>query len=212
MRCVAGGGKVLVSSMKKLRIINLGRSLGSLPALALAGALCLSMTGPALADFESAMAAYEEGSYQEAQTEFEALATAGDERAEPYLERIREKLGDDQQTDEAGTTTLMDSISSFFSGSDRPSIDSKSKSATRDTGSFFTGESPEGASGGKPADWEPWSPFDQSVDRAPPPSPVSDVVNPQRRSIWSTIFHLPGDATVIGLQYVAQSLSADNLS
>jgi uncharacterized membrane protein YphA (DoxX/SURF4 family) len=35
---------------------------------------------------------------------------------------------------------------------------------------------------------------------------------PERRSIWSTVFHLPGDATVIGLQYVAQFLDADTLS
>ncbi len=69
--------------MNKLRTLSLGRSLGSVSALVLAGALCLFMAGPALAHFESAVAAYERGAYREAQTEFEALAAAGDERSMP---------------------------------------------------------------------------------------------------------------------------------
>ena len=105
----------------------------------------------------------------------------------------------------------MDTISSIFSESETSSDGSESKRATRDTGWSTSGRSPEGASGGKPGDWEPWNPFDQATGPAAPP-PVSDVAIPQRRSIWSTIFHLPGDATVIGLQYVAQCFSADNLS
>ncbi len=72
------------------------------------------MTGPALADFESAVAAYEDGAYREAQTEFEALAAAGDERAEPYLEGIRRRLSDEEPTDESFTSTLMDSVTSIF--------------------------------------------------------------------------------------------------
>jgi hypothetical protein len=47
---------VLVIFMKKSLTIGASRSLGGLPALALAGALCLLMLGPALADFESAVA------------------------------------------------------------------------------------------------------------------------------------------------------------
>ncbi len=85
--------------MKKLRTKSLGQSLGSLPALVLVGALCFSMVGPALADFESAVTAYETGAYQEAQTEFEILAAAGDERAVPYLEKFRKQLIDEERTE-----------------------------------------------------------------------------------------------------------------
>ena len=136
-----------MNSMKKLRIINLGRSLGSLPALALAGAVCLSMTGPAPADRESAVAAFEGGAYQEAQTEFEALAAAGDERAEPYLERIHQRLSDEEPTDESFTSTLMDSLTSMLPESDMSSDGSESKGATGDTGSFTASRSAENASG-----------------------------------------------------------------
>ena len=44
----------------------IGPSLGRLPILILAAALCLAMAGPALADFESAVADYEDGAYREA--------------------------------------------------------------------------------------------------------------------------------------------------
>ena len=182
-----GLGNVLVNSMKKLRTKSLGQSLGRLSTLVLVGALCFSMVGPALADFESAVTAYEDGAYQEAQTEFETLAAAGDERAAPYLERFRKKLIDEERADGSPTPTTSEAVTSIFDGSDRPSLSSESKGTTRDTGSSTAGRSPEGAS-------------------------QSDVVNPQRRSVWSAIFHLPGDATVIGLQYVAQFLEADNFS
>ena len=34
---------------------------------------------------------------------------------------------------------------------------------------------------------------------------------PFHKSVWVTIFHLPADATVIGLQYVARFLDADRM-
>ncbi len=221
MRSATGLRNVLINSMKKLRTVSLIQSIVSLPALVLAGALCLAMTSPALAepesaladfesavaDFESAVAAYEDGAYQEAQTkfealatEFEALATEGDERVVPYLERIRQVLDGEEQTGESFTSTLMDSVTSILMDSvtwilgesDTSSDGSESKRATRDAGSFVT------------------SPSTESV--APPaPTPQSDVVIPQRESIWSNLFHLPSDATVIGLEHVAQFLKADNL-
>ena len=193
-----GAGDGLDNSPETLRTKRLSGILGGLPALILAGAFCVFMAGPALADQKSAVAAYDRGDYIEARHEFQSLAAAGDERAEPYLERIREKLGDDQQTDETSTSTLMDSISSFFSESETSS-DAASGAIITDAESSTTARSLESASGGKPTDWEPWNPFDQATGPAARP-PVSDVVSPQRRSIWSTIFHLPGDATVIGLQ------------
>jgi hypothetical protein len=173
--------------MKKLRTKSLAQPLGNLPALVLVGALCFSMVGPALADFESAVTAYEDRAYQEAQAEFETLAAAGDERAVPYLERIRINLIDDGQTDGSPTPTIDEAVTSIFDGSDRPSSSSESKGTTKGTASSAAGRSPEGAS-------------------------QSDVVNPHRGSVWSAIFHLPGDASVIGLQYVAQFLEADSFS
>ncbi len=241
MRSATGLRNVLINSMKKLRTVSLIQSIVSLPALVLAGALCLAMTSPALAepesaladfesavaDFESAVAAYEDGAYQEAQTkfealatEFEALATEGDERVVPYLERIRQVLDGEEQTGESFTSTLMDSVTSILMDSvtwilgesDTSSDGSESKRATRDAGSFGTSPSTESVAREKPTEWKPWSPFDQSTPTASPaPTPQSDVVIPQRESIWLNLFHLPSDATVIGLQHVAQFLKADNL-
>ncbi len=204
---------MLSKLLRSSRFGNRHRRTFGLPTLVLAGAFCLSIAGPALADFGSAIAAYEDGDYQDAEREFEALAAAGDERAEPYLERIRQRLSDEQPTDGSFTSTISETITSIFSGPNRPSDESQSESAARDSGSFFAGPSTESAARDKPADWKPWSPFDQSTPTAsPPPAPQSDVVTPERRSIWSAIFHLPGVATVIGLQYAAQFLEADNLS
>ena len=109
-----GAGDGLDNSPETLRTKRLSGILGGLPALILAGAFCVFMAGPALADHKSAVAAYDRGDYIEARREFQSLAAAGDERAEPYLERVREKLRNGQQTDEASTSTLMDSISLFF--------------------------------------------------------------------------------------------------
>jgi hypothetical protein len=212
VRAGTGDADAPPNSPKTVRTKRLGRSLGGLPVLILAGALCLAMAGPALADFESAVSAYDRGDYTEARSEFQSLAAAGDERAQPYLDRIRRNLRDDNQSSGSLTPTLMDTVTSIFGESETSSDDSGSGAIRRGTESSAAGRSAENASGKKPADWEPWSPFDQATEPASAPPPVSDVVIPQRRSIWSTIFHLPGDATVIGLQYVAQSLSADNLS
>jgi len=227
MRSATGLRNVLINSMKKLRTVSLIQSFVSLPALVLAGALCLAMTSSALAelesalaDFESAVADFEDGAYQEAQTKFEALATEGDERVVPYLERIRQVLDGEEQTGESFTSTLMDSVTSILMDSvtwilgesDTSSDGSESKRATRDAGSFVTSPSTESVAREKPTEWKPWSPFDQSTPTASPaPTPQSDVVIPQRESIWLNLFHLPSDATVIGLQHVAQFLKADNL-
>jgi hypothetical protein len=201
-RCEAHGGLVDATVI--------GRSLGRLPALILAAALCLAMASPALADFESAVADYEDGAYREAQAEFEALAAAGEGRATPYLVKIGRKLIDERQTEGSLTSTISETVTSMFGESGTSSDGWASGTLVTDAGPSTAARSPESASGGKSADWQPWSPFGQASE--PTPLPVSDVAIPQRRSIWSTIFHLPGDATVIGLQYAAQFLGADNLS
>ena len=176
----------LTRATMSTRIAALGRPLRRLPALALAAALCLCLAAPALADFESAVAAYENGSYEEAQSKFESLASAGDERAEPYLERIRGKLNGDTLVVGAGAAVS----SSGLSESAEPGKAAPDRT-TSERGF--------------------WSASDRASEYASPPPVDSHVVTPQRGSIWSTIFHLPGDATVVGLQYVAHFLSADNL-
>lgn len=206
-----GAVNVLANSVKKLSTIGLGGSLGGLPALALAGALCLFFTVPALADFESAVAAYERGAYEEAKEEFESLAVAGDERAEPYLERISGKLHDESQPGGSVTSTLMESVSSVFGGSAASGSESSSGAAASGTRASEAAQPGKAAPDRTASGWHAWSPSDQASEPAPAPPVDSDVVTPQRGSIWSAIFHLPGDATVIGLQYVAQFLSADNL-
>jgi hypothetical protein len=47
-----------------------------------------------------------------------------------------------------------------------------------------------------------------SDEHSAPPATVKTVV-PYHASVWSTLFHSPADATVIGLQYVAVLLDAD---
>jgi len=159
------------------------------------------MTRPILAGFESAAAVYGEGDHTKTLSEIQSLAANGAHRAQPYLERFREKLRDDQQ---AGR-----SVTPIFSESETSSDSLRSSATLRDTGSSTAGRSAKNALS-KPAEREPWRPFSQIAAPAVPP-PVSGVVSPQHRSIGSAIFHLPGDATVIGMQYVAQLLNADNL-
>jgi len=130
--------------MKKHRPLDPGPSFGRL-ALGLAAALYLSMVSPALADFQTAVAAYEREAYKDAKTEFETLATAGDERAGPYLEMINQKLMNEGEAAGSFFSSLSDSLSSIMGGSD----------TSRDTGSSGAGPMPEGASGSRPSDGEP---------------------------------------------------------
>lgn len=183
-RCRDHGG--LADAAMTTRTTALGACLRGLPALALAAALCLSWAAPALADFQSAVAAYERGAYRQAQSEFESLAAAGDERAEAYLERIRDRLRG-------------------------ASPDGGSGGAARSAGSSASAQPGKAAPDRTTAPWQAWSVFGQAGEQASPPPAGSDIVTPRRGSLWSAIFHLPGDATVIGLQYVAEFLSADNL-
>ncbi len=64
----------------------------------IAGMAFLLGASPARADFESAVAAYDQGAYSAAYSEFSTLARAGDERAQSYLNRIRRKLQADAKT------------------------------------------------------------------------------------------------------------------
>jgi hypothetical protein len=142
------------------------------------------MASPARADFESAVAAYEQGAYSEAYSEFSTLARAGDERAQSYLNRIRRKLQAGAKT--GGTASGESSAQSAPSG---------------DSGWG------EGLSAGWFVDVTPWNPLGQ---RPSPPS-GREIEVPFHKSVWVTIFHLPADATVIGLQYVARFLDADRM-
>ena len=119
-----------------------------------------------------------------AYSEFSTLARAGDERAEPYLDRIRRKLQAGAKT--GGTSTGK-------------------SSAPSDPG-FDMGWS-EGPSGDWPAAVTPWNP----LKHRPAPPSGAEIMVPFHKSVWVTIFHLPADATVIGLQYVARFLDADRM-
>ncbi len=175
----------------------LGRPAG-LFALVLAGGLWLATAGPALASFETAVAAYERGAYAEAQEEFETLADAGDERADPYLESIRRKVQSDLPAEEGIATTLSAAITGLIDAPDKPSLEPPAVSSAAE---------PDRSAGGYPAARR--DPGARSNETAY--ASESDVIVPQHDSLWSSVFHLPGDATVIGLQYVARVLSADKL-
>jgi hypothetical protein len=167
-------------------------------ALVLAGALCLATTVPALASFESAVAAYEQGDYVDAQREFQTLVESGDGRAKPYLERIHRKLKSKSAAEESIATTLETAVTNLFNAPEKPSVE---------ISSVRTAPESDRSANSRPAGrTDPEARSDQAQS-----APDSGVVVPRHGSIWSTVFHLPGDATVIGLQYVARFLSADNL-
>lgn len=155
----------------------------------IAGMAFLLGASPARADFESAVAAYDQGAYSAAYSEFSTLARAGDERAQSYLNRIRRKL-------QAGAKTGGTSSGGTASG--------ESSVQSAPSGDSGWGE---GLSAGWSVDVTPWNPLEH---RPSPPSGVKIVV-PFHKSVWVTIFHLPADATVIGLQYVARFLDADRM-
>jgi hypothetical protein len=154
----------------------------------IAGMAFLLGASPSRADFESAVAAYDQGAYSAAYSEFSTLARAGDERAQSYLNRIRRKL-------HAGAKTGGTSSGTSSGGSSAQSAPS---------GDAGWGEGP---SAGWFAKVTPWNPLGQ---RPAPPS-GTEIVVPFHASVWSTIFHLPADATVIGLQYVARFLDANRM-
>ena len=52
-----------------------------------------------------------------------------------------------------------------------------------------------------------WNPSEER----PASSATDEILVPYRVSGWSTLFHLPADATVIGMQYVSKRLNADRL-
>jgi hypothetical protein len=213
MSAMPGSVHTLADPATNFRAIGCSRPLGGLLALVLAGGLCLSAAGPALADFESAVAAYEQGAYQEANDEFQGLAAAGDERAEPYLEKIQEKLAGAGETERAGSSSLMDTITSYFEGPDRPHLSDAAAGDAANTRSTAADRPSRDASGTKPAGEKPRSPSNRGSEAGPSaPLPEVGVVIPQHESSWSTFFHLPADATVIGLQYVAQFADANSLS
>ena len=138
---------------------------------------------PARADFESAVAAYEQGEYQKAYDEFSALARDGDARAQSYLGRIDRKLHAGTKTDNSPTS--------------RPSNQSGSREPRE--------------SGAQPSDWTiditPWNPSEEHSA----PLTANGIVVPYHASVRSTLFHVPADATVIGLQYVTRLFDADRL-
>jgi hypothetical protein len=212
MSAMPGSVHTLADPATNFRAIGRSRPLGGLLALVLAAALSLSPAGPALADFESAVAAYEQGAYQEANEEFQGLAAAGDERAESYLEKIQEKLAGAGETERAGSSSLMDTITSFFEGPDRPHLSDAAASDAANTRSAAADRPSPDASGTKLASGTPRSPSNRGSEAGPSaPLPEVGVVIPQHESSWSTFFHLPADATVIGLQYAAQFIGAQTL-
>jgi hypothetical protein len=226
IRPSAGAIDTASTSMKKISSNDPRRPLAGLLSLALAGVLCLSLTGPAYADYDSAVRGFERGAYWEAQKEFQALAEAGDTRAQPYLKKIQHQL-DAQEKTETSETGEMDeivplnvrnAINSFVVPDDGPTSKpsepsaATASSATADVTPSGSAPRPEGTWGEKPAGWKPWSPFNKGTAPAPHVAPQErDVIVPEHDSFWSSLFHLPADATVVGLQHAAVLFEADNL-
>lgn len=189
-----------------------GRLLGlGLAGLGLAGLLWALPAGSALAGFASAVAAYERGELHLALHEFESLAAAGDRRAAPYLEAIRGRLKE--------TGAARQGLDRFAHGHDRPapppaaprprSLDRFAHAQLHDwprpapAAPAVTARTTPTASAAATA---PTAPTASAAPRSTP-----RVVVPRHESVWSSAFHLPGDATVIGLQYVAAFLDAETL-
>ena len=180
-------GDGLASVLNALRTKRLDQSFAILSALVVALVLLMATAGPALAEFESGVADYERGAYREALTAFEAAAEAGDERALPYLEWTRQRL--DGESGPAMSAPLVTDAGPV-SGDRASRSDSGQGRAGADLSELFGGSA-------------------NSALNAPR---HSDVVTPRRESAWSTVFHLPGDATVVGLQHVAHFFDAHDFS
>ncbi|MDX1422683.1 MAG: hypothetical protein R3322_06060 [Kiloniellales bacterium] len=183
-----------------------GRLLGlGLAGLGLAGLLWALPAGSALAGFASAVAAYERGELHLALHEFESLAAAGDRRAAPYLEAIRGRLEE--------TGAARQGLDRFAHGHDRPapppaaprprSLDRFAHAQLHDW------PRPAPAAPAVAARTTPTASAPATASAASRSAPR--VVVPRHESVWSSAFHLPGDATVIGLQYVAEFLDAETL-
>lgn len=183
-----------------------GRLLGlGLAGLGLAGLLWALPAGSALAGFASAVAAYERGELHLALHEFESLAAAGDRRAAPYLEAIRGRLEE--------TGAARQGLDRFAHGHDRPapppaaprprSLDRFAHAQLHDW------PRPAPAAPAVTARTTPTASAAATASAASRSAPR--VVVPRHESVWSSAFHLPGDATVIGLQYVAEFLDAETL-
>ncbi len=183
---------------------------------------CAFVTSPARADFESAVAAYERGAYQEAFREFERLADEGDQRVQGYLERIRKERPADFESAvaayEGEAHREFEALADEGDQRAEPYLDRirRKLQAVANAGGTSSGNSLVPSDARFDADWGQGPSVDWSVDVTPwnplehRPAPPSgeEIVVPYHASVWSTLFHLPADATVIVLQHVARVFDA----
>ncbi len=147
------------------------------------------LASPAIADYAAAVAAYEKGAYEEAYREFHRLAENGYEEAQGYLDEMRER----GMTFSIEEVTVSKQLPRKRVLSARPPPSRAMQSWNRD-----------------PADTSfelnPRKFLQQRVEPL-----ATDIVVPYHAPIWTKIFYLPADAVLVGLQYVARWLDADEL-
>ncbi|MEM7225574.1 MAG: hypothetical protein AAF495_21530 [Pseudomonadota bacterium] len=144
----------------------------------------LLVAGPAFADFKAAVSAYNKGNYEQAYRQFKSLASSGDARAHRYLDALRsEGFGSSAAPDDSG--------GSIWSGT-------PSRSG--------------GSSGASSLSGNPWSWIQSSAERGSAKRAASGgVVMPDHESVLASLYFLPADATMIGMQYVAKAIRAREL-
>ena len=183
-------------------------------------AMLMVFANPAVAAYDSAVAAYEAGSYDAALREFERLARQGDDRARYYL-GLMHKDGKGVAADPVGAlvwflcaatnnSELAGQISKWrdrLTAGMKPSV---AAAAERRAGLCRTGAVVGGRSG------EPSSPpfvarrpaEDFSRPTTSPSQQWSgfrgDIGGLSRRALWFRIFYFPAHASLNGLEFLAE--------
>ena len=145
----------------------------------------MSKEGFVVFTLESAIATYQSGALEEAYREFEELAKSGDEEARGYLDQMREERV--IQFEQRPQPPVL--------GDPQPHTEQSPSQAAHEQ----SAEPDERSS-----DWRFGDLLKQRVEPA-----ETEIAIPYHPSVWSRIFHLPADATMIGLQYVDLWLDAD---
>ncbi len=184
-------------------------------------AMLMVFANPAVAAYDSAVAAYEAGSYDAALREFERLARQGDDRARYYL-GLMHKDGKGVAADPVGAlvwflcaatnnSELAGQISKWrdrLTAGMKPSV---AAAAERQAGLCRTGAA-VGRRSGEPSSLPNRGRRPDQDFGVPKTSPTQqwsalrgDIGVLPRRALWFRIFYFPAHASLNGLEFLAES-------
>ncbi len=184
-------------------------------------AMLMVFANPAVAAYDSGVAAYEAGSYDAALREFERLAQQGDDRARYYL-GLMHKDGKGVAADPVGalvwflcaaTNNNSELAAQALQWRDRLTAGMKpsvAAAAERRAGLCRTDAAVDRRSGEPSSPAFAWRRPDQdfSAPTTPPKQKWSamrgDIGGLSRRALWFRIFYFPAHASLNGLEFLAE--------